>query len=230
MAQESIRFGVVDGHGHRASTWKCWAQIGSGKNDVYLASRRLGGVLKASFHTSGAWHIAFDSKAFPSLFEETDTPLSRFAMKWTRPPELSPGVLLPCRILVPWHAPTVDDPAPDPNVTWIQTAPHGKALEFAVIFTSPTTSVTEWPARRSMKTELVGQLTLDSGGGVWIVYHVVDWMDPPPMTGKPRFGKGKKAEDIEGEGLRILAWKQEPDGSIVFCDAPARARRKPISS
>jgi hypothetical protein len=81
-----------------------------------------------------------------------------------------------------------------------------------------------------MKTELVGQLTLDSGGGVWIVYHVVDWMDPPPMTGKPRFGKGKKAEDIEGEGLRILAWKQEPDGSIVFCDAPARARRKPISS
>jgi hypothetical protein len=230
MTESFIRFGVIDGQGHRASSWKCWAEIKSAKNEVYLACRKLGGVVKASFHESGSWHIAFDSKAFPSLFEGTDRPSSRFATKWSRPPELSPGVVLACRILVPWYAPTVPEPTLDPKVTWIQTAPHDKALEFAVIFTSPTTPVTDWPARRSMKTELVGQLTLGSGDRVWIVYHIVDWVDPPPVTGKPRFGKGRSAEDLQGAGLRALAWRQEPDGSILFCDAPVRARREPIDS
>jgi len=29
-------------------------------------------------------------------------------------------------------------------------------------------------------------------------------MDPPPKTGRPRFGKGRKAEDLEGTGLGVL--------------------------
>lgn len=230
MSQNSIRFGVIDACGHRASSWKCWAEVGTGKNDVYLACRKLGGAVKASFHETGSWHIAFDSKAFPSQFEEPDRPFSRFVTKWGRPPELSPGVVLACRILVPWYAPTVAEAAADPKVTWIATAPHGKAIEFAMIFTSKTTPVTDWPARRSMNTELVGQLTLDSGQKVWVVYHVIDWADPAPATGTPRFAKGKSPADLQGEGLRALAWKQEPDGSIVLCDAPVRVERDQVES
>ena len=86
MPQRNIRFGVIDGQGHRASIWKCWASVGKGKNEVYLACRKLGGVIKASFHETGSWHIAFDAAAFLALFEESDRPPSRFPTKWSRPP------------------------------------------------------------------------------------------------------------------------------------------------
>ena len=230
MAEEAIRFGVVDGRGHRASSWKCWAETGTGKSDVYLTCRKLGGVVKASFHESGSWHIAFVSEKFPSMFEDPDRPPSRFAMRWSRPPELSPGVILLCRVLVPWYASTVPESALDSTVTWVQTAPLGKALEFAVITTSAATCVADWPARRSMNTELVGNVTLDSGDHVWVVYHIIDWTDPPSIIGRPRFGKGKTAADLRGEGVRVLAWRQEQDGSIAFLDAPVKVRREPSDS
>lgn len=230
MAQKVIRFGVVDGRGHRASSWKCWAESGRGKNDVYLTCRKLGGVVKASFHESGSWHIAFASGRFPSMFEDPDRPQSRFAMRWSRPPELSPGVMLPCRVLVPWYAPTVPESTSDSTVMWVQTAPPGKALEFAVILTSAATCVTGWPARRSMNTELVGKITLDSGDRVWVVYHIIDWTDPPSITGRPRFAKGKTAADLRGDGVRALAWRQERDGSIAFLDAPVKVRHEPGDS
>lgn len=230
MAQKAIRFGVIDGRGHRASSWKCWAETGIGMNDVYLTCRRLGGVVKASFHESGAWHIAFASERFPSMFEDPDKPPSRFAMRWSRQPELSPGVILACRVLVPWYAPTVPVSASDSTVTWVQTAPPGKALEFAVIITLAVTCVTDWPARRSMNTELVGNITLDSGDRVWVVYHIVDWTEPPSITGRPRFAKGRTAVDLQGEGVRALAWRQEPDGSIAFLDAPVKVWRAPTGS
>jgi hypothetical protein len=225
MAQKAIRFGVVDGHGHRASSWKCWVETGRGKNDVYLTCRRLGGVLKASFHESGSWHVAFDSKKFLGLFEDTDRPPSRFAMQWSRPPELAPGVLLPCRVLVPWYAPTVSESAYDDTVKLIQTAPHGEALEFAVVITSAATPVSDWPTRRSMNTDLVGSVSLNSGNRVWVVYHLIDWTDPPAVTGRPRFGKGRTAPDLSGTGIRALAWRQEADGSIAFLDAPVTVRQ-----
>jgi hypothetical protein len=73
-----------------------------------------------------------------------------------------------------------------------------------------------------MNTELAGKFTIDSGDRVWVVYHIVDWKDPPAMTGRPRFARGKADTNLEDEGVRALAWKQEPDGSIVFCDAPVK--------
>lgn len=226
MAQRAVRFGVIDARGHRASSWKCWAETGTGRNDVYLTCRRLGGVVKASFHESGSWHIAFAAERFSSMFEEADRPVSRFTMRWSRPPELSRGVILPCRVLVPWYAPTVPESASDSTVTWIQTAPLGKALEFAVIITSAATCVVDWPGRRSMNTDLVGKVTLDSGDRVWVVYHVIDWTDPPPITGRLRFGKYRTAADLQAAGVRALAWRQEADGSIALLDAPVTVGRE----
>lgn len=156
------------------------------------------------------------------MFEDSDRPQSRFAKRWSRPPELSLGVILPCRVQVPWYGPTVPESTLDNTVTWIQTAPLGKALEFLVIVTSAAACVTDWPARRSMNTELVGTLTLDSRDRVWVVYHIIDWTDPPSITGKPRFAKGKTAADLRGENVRALAWRQERDGSISLLDAPLK--------
>lgn len=229
MAEISIRFGITDGVGHRAGSWKCWSNVGTGKNDVYLALRKLG-HLKASFHQTGDWHIAFDYEAFPLMFEESNKPLSRFAKKWSKPTELASGFLLPCRILVPWYAATVPESTLDSRVTWIHTAPADKAIEFAIIITSASRVVDGWPTRTSMKTELAGCFTLDSGDRVWVVHHVVDWVDPVPRTGRPRFAKGKTVKDLEGEGLRAIAWSEEPDGSITFYDLPAAVRSQTSAS
>jgi hypothetical protein len=229
MAQAAIRFGVVDGHGHRASSWKCWVETGRGKNDIYLTCRNLR-AFKASFHESGSWHVAFDSQRFPSMFEDADRPPSRFAMQWSRPPELAPGVLLLCRVLVPWYAPTVADSQLDSTVTWVQTAPHGKALEFAVIITSAATRVSDWPGRRSMNTHLVGSVSLESGDRVWVVYHVIEWTDPPAVTGRPRFGRGKTAADLRRQGLRAVALRRVADSSIAFLDAPVKVSQNRIDS
>lgn len=73
-----------------------------------------------------------------------------------------------------------------------------------------------------MNTDLVGSVSLESGDRVWVVYHLIDWTDPPAVTGRLRFGKGKTAADLRGEGVRALAWRQEADGSIAFLDAPVK--------
>ena len=224
MPKQQIRFGVTDNNGHRASTWTCWIETGKGKNDVYLTCRRLGGIIKASFHESGAWHIAFDGKAFDSLFEPADKPPSRFAQKWSRPTDRAPGILVPCRILVPWYSPTVPEANLSHAITWIKTAPQGKAVSFYLVFTSSSVSVTDWPARRSMNSQLVGKLTLDAGDKAWIVYTIIDWQDPPPASGKVRWARGKNPDDLNSQSLRVFAWYQEPTGTIVLCDVPAKVR------
>jgi hypothetical protein len=121
--QAAVRFGVIDDKGRRAASWKCWAEIGRGKNDVYLACRALGGVIKASFHESGNWLVDYDGRKFPEMFDDANKPPTRFPMQWIRPSEVFPGVTLACRVVVPWHSPNIFLTAIDPKVSWIQTAP-----------------------------------------------------------------------------------------------------------
>jgi hypothetical protein len=66
--QVAVRFGVIDEGGRRAASWKCWAERGRGKNDIYLTSRTLGGVVKASLHESGNWQVDCDERKFAEMF------------------------------------------------------------------------------------------------------------------------------------------------------------------
>ena len=68
-------------------------------------------------------------------------------------------------------------------------------------------------------------MTLDSGDGVWVVYHVANWTDPGPLKGTPRFAKNKNAHDL-AEGVRVFAMDQLRDGSVAFFDFPAKVRRE----
>lgn len=55
MSDHSIRFGVGDPLGRRSSEWLvAWK---SKTSDVYIATRTLGGTLKASIHQSGRCHV-----------------------------------------------------------------------------------------------------------------------------------------------------------------------------
>jgi len=228
MPEQSIRFGITDGKGNRAATWKCWSPVGVGKNDIYLVCRNLGGALKASLHQSGKWHIAYNNKFFE---ENVDDPKhkekGRFLEKWPRPKDLSPGLTLAYRIVTPWSAVnTPFDESSFKKTTWIPNANIGKATEIDILITAPSTKTTGWPGMRSMNTKLAHSMVLDSGETVWIVYWEVEIPTLPSVNTNPSYYKGKSKKDLEGENMRVLVFGNEDDGSRVLYDCALEVSKK----
>jgi hypothetical protein len=217
MSKQSIRFGISDSSGKRAATWKCWTLTGKGKDDVYLACRELGGALKASLHQTGAWHIAFSEEFFENGF--ADKPDGRFIDKWPRPKEIAPGVTLAFRIITPYSAVNTPISSPNENITWIPAPPKNRAVEIAIIITSPHALVSSWPGKNSMNTKLVGSMPLDSGETVWVVHRDIDIPNLGTLHGTPRYFKGRSKDDLAKGGLHVLVFGDEKDGSRVILDS-----------
>jgi len=218
MSEQSIRFGISDGSGHRAATWKLWTP--PGKSDVYLACRELGWALKASLHQSGRWHVAYSQTAFKDDVQGAiPTQQDRFLERWLRPKPIAPGVTLAFRIVTPHSAVTSPISEADGNIIWIPNCPPLRATEIDIMIVSPTTPVTGWPGKNKMGTKPIGSYKLTSGESVWAVYWVVDMPDLSPATkGIGRFYKGRSEEDLKSGGLRALVFGKEPDGSRVIYD------------
>ena len=227
MAQRALRFGITDGAGHRAATWKIWTETGRKKSEVYLASRSLGGTLKASLHESGKWHIAYSQHAFErdvkgAIPKQKD----RFITKWPRPKDIAPGITLAFRIVTPWSAVTnLIEESKTKNVAWLPNAPKPKATEIDIIFTQPKVLVSGWPGRWSMSTALIGSMPLESGETVWAVYWIIDMPDLSKLgKGIGKFYQGKSHDDLKIDGLRALVIGTEPDGSRVIYDCAVERR------
>jgi len=225
MGQRVLRFGIHDGAGRRAATWKLWTETSAGRSEVYLTCRSLGGTLKTSLHESGKWHIAYSQRAFE---ERVKGPIpkfeDRYIEKWPRPSDITSGITLAFRIVTPWSA--VTTPVKEgrfKGVTWLPKAPEPKATEIDVLITKPKTQVTGWPGRRSMGTSLIGSFPLENGETVWSVYWVVDMPDFSSLgKGTGRFFKGRNEKDLKGEGLRLLLFGTQPDCSRVMYDCAAQ--------
>jgi len=217
--EQSIRFGITDGISKRASTWKCWTHTGTGKSDVYLTHRSLGGVLKASLHQSGAWHIAFSEEYY---HENRDALIgsqsSRFIDKW-RPSEIANGITLAFRILTPHSAVSIPIVSLDNDIFWIPAPATGDAVEVDILITAPNILISSWPGKNSMNTELINSMLLDSGETTWVVYRVIDFPDLGNLKGEPVFFKGKNKDDLATEGLRIIVFGSEHDGSRIIIDS-----------
>jgi hypothetical protein len=221
MSQRALRFGIHDGAGRRAATWKLWTEAGGGKSEVYVSCRALGGTLKASLHQSGKWHIAYSQRTVEEYVKGAIPKFQdRYIEKWPRPSELAPGITLAFRIVTPWSA--VTKPIEGCNVkgvTWLPNAPEQKATEIDILFTKPTTRVNGWPGKRSMRTSLIGSIPLENGETVWAVHWVVDMPDFTKLgKGSGRFFKGRSGKDLESKGLGVLVFGTEPDGSRVTYD------------
>jgi hypothetical protein len=221
MGKQALRFGIHDGAGRRATTWKLWTETSAGRSEVYLACRRLGGVLKTSLHESGKWHIAYSQRAFEERVKGAIPKFKdRYIEKWPRPSEIAPGITLAFRIVTPWSA--VSTPVKEDKfkgVTWLPNAPEPKATEIDILITEPTTHATGWPGRRSMGTSFIGSFLLENGEIVWAVYWVVDMPDFSSLgRGTGRFFKGKNEKDLKGEGLKMLVFGTQADGSRVMYD------------
>lgn len=227
MAQRSLRFGISDGIGLRAATWKLWTETSGGKSEVYLACRSLGGTLKASLHQSGNWHIAYSHKTFKEKVEGAIPKFKdRFIERWPRPSEIAPGVSLAFRIVTPYSAVTSSlDTGNFKGVQWLPNAPELKATEIDILITKPTTKVTGWPGKRSMGTSLIGSFPLNNGETVWAVYWVIDMPDISQLgRGTGHLFKGRTREDLESEDLRALVFGTERDGSRVMYDCAVQRK------
>lgn len=224
MSEQAIRFGISDGAGHQAATWKLWTP--SSKTDVYLACRALGGALKASLHQSGNWHVAYSQTAFESVVQGAiPSQEDRFMAKWPRPTPIAPGVTLAFRIVTPYSAVNSPIAEPSENIIWIPNCPPPQATEIDIMLVASTTPVSGWPGKNKMGTKLVGTYELASGESVWVVYWVVDMPDLSSATkGVGRFYKGRGEDDLKSGNLRALVFGHEPDGSRVIYDCAVKGK------
>jgi hypothetical protein len=70
-----------------------------------------------------------------------------------------------------------------------------------------------------MGTSLIGSIPLENGEIVWAVHWVVNMPDFTSLgKGTGRFYKGHSEKDLKSEGLRVLVFGTEPDGSRVMYD------------
>jgi hypothetical protein len=230
VAEQSIRFSVFDQSGNRAAAWKVWASAGAGKSDVYVACRSLGGAIKTSLHESGSWHVGFIREYVEANLPEGDQKRGDpYLERWPRPPEIAPGVVRAYCIVTPTSAVTVpiDDSLPEDTVS-IPAAPEGRAIEVSVLLTGPDAHVSGWPSLTSMGTDLVGELRLDNGETVWVVWREADVPDlGAPRTGKMTFFKDKSPADLLGGDVGALIFARGSDGCqyVIDCsvdvDGPA---------
>jgi hypothetical protein len=60
------------------------------------------------------------------------------------------------------------------------------------------------------------------GGGMVIAVHRVSstWPRPPRLRASPKYFRDRSAADLP-EANRVVAWGQEPDGSISFIETKA---------
>jgi len=113
-------------------------------------------------------------------------------------------------------------PRDSETINWIDCAPPGKVTEINVLLSpraAPGYDV--WPGMRSMNTRLVGRFDLDGGATVWVVYHEPDAPDiQQGGPGSGSFFRGKGPSDATGNGLRMIAFGDAPDGSRVMFEGP----------
>jgi hypothetical protein len=216
MAEQAIRFSVSKQRRFRSATWKIFAQ--THKDDVYLTCREFRGAMKVSFHESGKWHLGFD-KTFLDKNAPKNSPLlvNRFPLKWQEPQELSPGVILAFRILVPEHVINIPKKEERKSLVWIPSPPKNKAVEIAIFLIHPEVKVSSWPGAKAMGTSLVGNIELDSGKIIWVVNRVIE--SPPlkhPPRGKGTFFRNLTPEQEKGQGLRAIGIGEHKDGSWYF--------------
>lgn len=227
MAERALRFGVSDGNGLRAATWKLWTITTDGKFDVYLACRALGGSLKTSLHQSGQWHIAYTKHTFEAQVKGAIAGAdNRFIETWPRPAEIAPGLTLAYLIVTPSSSVTTSiDCAYDTKITWIPKPSVNEATEVAIFISKPHVKMDGWPAKRSMRTSLIGSFPLENGETVWCVWRHIPLPDfKTAGSGVGQFYRGKTKEDFKDAELRALAFGETEGGWRVMYDCAVQVK------
>jgi hypothetical protein len=218
--ERSIRFGITDGSGKRAATWKCWTPIGVGKFDVYLTCRTIGYAIKVSMHQTGEWHIAYSKEFFDENPEALGgRPQGRFIGNWLCPSEVAAGLKPAIRIITPHSAVNTPIASTTKEISWIPAPPPDQAIEIDIFITLPNALVSSQLGKNTMHIKPFVSLLLDNGGKISVTYKTIDCPKFPDIRGTPRYYKGKSRDDLTGNGLRIIIHNfRKEDGSLVIID------------
>lgn len=213
--EHSIRFGVFDNNGFKSTTWKLWTLSGAGKQDIYLACRNVGRIIKLSMHESGQWHLVYMQKSL-ELFDKEDIPLSKFPTEFSRPNQFSPGFTLACNIIIPWSSVNILMEKDKNDIVRISKPSEGENIIISIILADDSTK------KLGFATNInhIGSIPIEGGGLVYAVSNVIashGFVFPENYT--RTFFKGASEEDLQDEGNRVLAWGFDGNGVITFFDA-----------
>ena len=227
MSKKSIRFGVTDSKGNRSATWNCSAAKPP-KNDIYLACREIGSIIKVSLHQSGIWRLAYEENFFEDNFGKIDEiDKDRAIEKWSKPPEIAPGVTLAFRVVVPWNSVrTPIENSIKQNTCWVNKPPDGYAIEFYLLITAKGVKTTGWPGKDGMNSQLAGSFQLGSGENVWVVYREILMPKINQQSVNLKYFKGKNENTLKSNNLRMHALDIAEDGSRVLYDFYVQYRKK----
>jgi hypothetical protein len=223
-----LRFAVGSPKGPRSSIWRLWTAK-SPKFDVYLAARHIAGLLKASLHESEEWRVSFTYEYASKLKRNGDwTKNTRDIDKWQRPPEISPGVTLAFRIILPASELRIMPFSEEKNkpIMWVNPPPNGCTTEFAVIFTKPEINISDWPGKTVMGTSLLAKEILANKETLWLVYRSHEITEGLykriqdvrlKITSRPPvFSHG--TVNLNHPNLRLIIGGDEPDGSRFYME------------
>ncbi len=170
MSRDAFRFAVGEPGGVRSVVWRAW-HSGS---DVYVATRGLGGVLKASLHRAGDYYAGFTSEYAPEARARgmLAPGKSRQTLSWVGRP-LNEDLTFLMRMLIPGsQLVTLGDPRLSSKRTeWIPSPPAGQDTEVSVFIGRPGILFPQWPGTRSMQTHPVGRFILPSGSFCHVVWR-----------------------------------------------------------
>lgn len=130
-----LRFGVRRSDGFESSVWRAWARA---PGDVYLTTRRMGGIEKYSFHQSRICRWAF-TKEHAATAGEADRLISRWVRDRTPEPGSGKGIRLALLTFPTDYLSrpgTGSRPGSSKPVVWIDAAPSGGATSVEIIVTA----------------------------------------------------------------------------------------------
>src|SRR5262245_31477213 len=130
MNRQKIRWAIGSSDGPRSTTWVLWENK---KGDIYVATRSLGGTIKASFHRDGKCHFGFTSE-YEATASRRFGVSKRLFEKWQLPDDPVVRVL---QILVP-HSElrAFADRHPTDDVTWLPMPSEGSMGVVSIFISS----------------------------------------------------------------------------------------------
>lgn len=222
-----LRFAVGSLDGPRSMIWRLWTGMPK-RSDVYLAPRGAAASLKASLHQSGLWQVSFTTQFVENPKGGVWWEGSRHIDRWTRPADISPGVILAFRIVIPTSELRVMPVEIKENkcISWFTPPPIEKVAEFAIILTKPEVVTSDWPGMRAMSTELVARQLLPNGENLCVVYHTQEMTDgilKRVETLRSRVANGPPDFSLDGSNSykpshRMIIGGEEPDGSRFYLE------------
>lgn len=226
MPKVKIRFGISGNNGQRSSIWTCWTNSGTNKNDVFLICHELQGVMKLSLHQSGHWHVAFERGLFPTLFDCTVLPSSRFILESLKPLHIGNGLNLVCRIHIPWFSITIPVCQEDQKITWLDAPNSGEMSEVVLLVSDQKGNVVDWPGKNPLNTQFVGVLDLDNGHRMWLVHRNIQFIAPNiSCSVAPNYFRGKNESDLISSNIRGVVVGKTEDGCVAFFEGPVEMKR-----